>query len=144
MKPALVRVLLVGESRIGFSSLLERLQKSGCQCLFTTSCVEGAHLVADSSFDLVLCSGQMDGSQDLVRAVRDSNATLFRYVLVEDGCWWVPAVRQGEQCACAPALRPSEFAKALDTMVREARTSPKVQVITAHRAKSKPRKSPQA
>jgi hypothetical protein len=135
MNPVLVRVLLVGESRIGFSCLLERLQKGGCQCHFTASCVEGAHLVADSSFDLVLCSGQMDGSQDLISAVQGSNATLFRYVLVEDGCWWVPAVLQGEQCAGAPALRPSEFAKALDTMVREARTTANMQVMTARCAK---------
>lgn len=117
MYAATARVLLVGENEIGFSSLLHRLEKNGCQCRFTTSCFEGARLVVDSSFDLVLCGGQMNGSQDLISAVLGSTSTLFRYVLVEDGCWWVPAVLRGELCTGALALRPSEFAKALDTIV---------------------------
>ena len=117
MDTATVRVLLVGESQTGFSSLLQRLQKSGCQCHFVASCFDGARLVAHASFDLILCSGQMNGFQVLSNAARGSSASLFRYLLVEDGCWWVPAVLRGEQSAGAPALRPSEFARALDALV---------------------------
>ena len=119
MDAATVRVLLVGESRAGYSSILQRLQKSGCQCQFAASCKEGARMVGDASFDLVLCGSQMDGSQNLIRAVAGSSASLFRYVLVEDGCWWVPAILQGESCASAQALRPREFTKVLDSIVRE-------------------------
>ncbi len=126
MNAAAVRVLLVGESKAGYASLLQRLQKSDCQCQFTASCSEGARLVADSSFDLVLCGSQMDGSQNLIRAVLGSSATLFRYVLVEDGCWWVPAILRGKYCAGAPALRPREFAGALDSIIRETKEKMKL------------------
>ena len=112
-----VRVLLVGGSNIGFSPLSGRLEKSGYQCQFVTSCLDGARLVARSSFDLVLCSGRMKGFQLLLSAARRSSASLFRYVLVEDGCWWVPTVLRGEPCLGAPAFRDAEFANALDTMV---------------------------
>lgn len=118
MDAATVKVLLVGESKAGYSSIIRHLEKRGCQCQFTNSCSQGACLIADSSFDLVLCGSQMDGSQDLISAVIDSHATLFRYVLVEDGCWWVPAVLQGKYSSDAPALRPRQFTGVLDSIAK--------------------------
>jgi len=111
-----VKVLLVGGSSVGFSPLSEQLEKSGYQCRFVGTCLDGARLIARSSFDLVLCSGRMKGFQLLLSAVRRSSASLFRYLLVEDGCWWVPTVLRGEDCSRAPAFRDREFASALDTM----------------------------
>ncbi len=121
MDAATVRVLLVGESKSGYSSIIRHLEKSGCQCQFANSCSQGAGLAAGSSFDLVLCGSQMDGSQELIGAVIDSRATLFRYVLVEDGCWWVPAVLQGKYCPDAPAMRPRQFTGVLDSIARGAK-----------------------
>jgi len=114
-----VEVLLVGGSSIGFSPLSERLEKSGYNCQFVSTCLDGARLIARASFDLVLCSGRMKGFQVLLSAARRSSASLFRYLLVEDGCWWVPTVLRGEECSRAPAFRDTEFANALDTMVKE-------------------------
>lgn len=118
MDVATVRALLVGESKAGYSPLLQRLQKGGCQCQFVASCNEGARLVAESLFDIVFCGSQMDGFQNLIQAVVESSSTLFRYVLVEDGCWWVPTILQGKYCAGGPALRPPEFSRVLDSLVR--------------------------
>ena len=111
-----VRVLLVGGSSVGFSPLSEQLERSGYQCRFVSTCLDGARLIARASFDLVLCSGRMKGFQLLLSAVRRSSASLLRYLLVEDGCWWVPTVLRGEDCSRAPACRDTEFASALDTM----------------------------
>lgn len=117
-----VKVLLVGGSNIGFSPLSERLEGSGYKCEFVTTCLDGARLVARKSFDLVLCSGRMKGFQLLLSAARRSSASLFRYLLVEDGCWWVPTVLRGETCSRAPAFRDAEFANALDTMIKEVKS----------------------
>lgn len=114
-----IKVLLVGGSSVGFSPLSEQLEKSGYKCRFVSTCLDGARLVARASFDLVLCSGRMKGFQLLLGAVRRSSASLFRYLLVEDGCWWVPTVLRGEDCLRAPAFRGTEFASALDTMAKE-------------------------
>jgi CheY-like chemotaxis protein len=119
--PETVKVLVVGGSTVGFSSLSERLEKSGYKCEFVTTCLDGARLVGRRSFDLVLCSGRMKGFQLLLSAARRTSASLFRYLLVEDGCWWVPTVLRGERCTRAPAFRDSEFANALETMVKEVR-----------------------
>ncbi|HVB55360.1 MAG TPA: hypothetical protein VNE63_02875 [Candidatus Acidoferrales bacterium] len=43
-----------------------------------------------------------------------SNITLFYFHAVEDGCWWLPALRHGQKCFGSSALRPSEFVAALD------------------------------
>jgi hypothetical protein len=126
-----VKVLLVGGSSVGFSPLSEQLQKSGYQCQFVSTCLDGARLIARASFDLVLCSGRMKGFQLLLSAVRRSSGSLFRYLLVEDGCWWVPTVLCGESCSRAPAFRGAEFADALDTMTKEVRFVSRIEKVAA-------------
>jgi CheY-like chemotaxis protein len=127
-----IKVLLVGGSNVGFSPLSEQLEKSGYKCRFVSTCLDGARLVARASFDLVLCSGRMKDFQLLLGAVRRSSASLFRYLLVEDGCWWVPAVLRGEDCTRAPAFRGTEFVSALDTMAREIKSdSGRAQAVSA-------------
>lgn len=119
MSTKLVRVLLVGESAKGSSSLQDRLEKCGCECHASESCSEAILLSAGHAFDLILCTGQMEGINELVESLIGSPTTLFRCLPVEDSCWWLPVVRQGEKCLGAPALRPTEFASALDEIVEE-------------------------
>jgi len=126
-----VKVLLVGGSSVGFSPLSERLEKSGYHCEFVANCLEGARLVARAAFDLVLCSGRMKGFQLLLSAACRSSASLYRYLLVEDGCWWVPTVLRGEVCSRAPAFRDTEFANALDTMANEIELGPRKEQAVA-------------
>jgi hypothetical protein len=107
-----LRVLFVGES-LGSCSLSERVRTCGCQCQFVPSCFEGVQLASKSSFDLVLCGGRVKGFHDLLNAAKNSGATLFRYVLVEDGCWLLPTLIAGEPCLSAPALREAELSQVL-------------------------------
>ena len=111
------KVLLVGESEASFSSLLPCLCRSGWQCHVVTSSLEGVRLLAKGSFDLVLCSVELSGAQWLIATILGSSVSLFRYLPVENGCWWIPTVLRGKRCMGALALRPNEFAKALETLV---------------------------
>lgn len=115
-KPS-VKALFVGQSEAPFSSLYQRLRKDGCQCELVPSCSCGAELFAKYSFDLIFCSVEMKDFEALVSATLSSPASLFRYLRVEEGCWWIPAVLRGKPCAGASALRPREFAKALDHFI---------------------------
>jgi hypothetical protein len=44
--------------------------------------------------------------------------TAFLCLLVENGCFWLPAIDGGKECLGWHALRPSEFASALEEMAR--------------------------
>ena len=109
-----MRVLLVG-AEAGLSFLCARLHKAGCLCQVAPTSAEGARLLSRRLFDLVLCSIDVDGYDVLADAVLNSSASLFRYLPVEDGCWWVSAVVRGERCT-GKAFRPAEFLKALETL----------------------------
>jgi hypothetical protein len=91
----------------------------GCKCSFARSYQEGALLFSEHAFDLVLCSDRKNGDNTLVNRVIESSASIFRSHLVEHICWWLPTVLYGEKCLGTPALRPDEFAKALDSVVHE-------------------------
>ncbi len=119
MSTKLVSVLVVGESAKGFSFLLQRLEKRGCECHVATSSSEAAGLSIGYVFDLVLCTDPVEGINALIASLIGSPTTLFRCYPVEDNCWWLPAVRHGEKCLGAPALRPAEFGCALEGLVEE-------------------------
>lgn len=119
MSTKLVSVLVVGESSEGSSFLLQRLEKRGCECHVATSSAEAVRFFAGHGFDLVLCTDWMQGINTLIATLVGSPSSLFCCHPVEDSCWWLPAVRHGEKCLGAPALRPSEFAYALDGIVEE-------------------------
>ncbi len=119
MSTKLVKVLLVGESAKGSSSLQDRLAKRGCECHAAESCLEAILLSAGHAFDLILCTGQVEGISALMASLLGSPTTLFRCQPVEDSCWWLPGVWRGEKCLGAPALRPAEFARAPDRIVDE-------------------------
>ncbi len=115
-----VKVLLVLESATGPSFLLERLTNSGCECELASCCVDAARRITQTPFDIVLCSERTKDFSSLLNAVLSSSASVFRYLLVDDGCWWIPAVCRGEPCSDAPALRDSEFSEALGQMTKGA------------------------
>jgi hypothetical protein len=104
---------------MGFSSVSRLLEQRGCKCSFARSYPEGALLFSEHAFDLVLCSDRREGVNTLMNRVIESSASLFRSYLVEHSCWWLPTVLHGEKCLGVPALRPDEFAKALDSIVHD-------------------------
>jgi hypothetical protein len=119
MNTQLMRVLLVGRGAKGSLSLLHHLEKRGCKCEVVTSSSEAARLFVDRAFDLVLCTDLVERFDSLIASLIGSRTTLFLCHPVEDGCWWLPAVRHGEKCLGAPALRLAEFGFALEGLAEE-------------------------
>jgi hypothetical protein len=117
-------VLLLGENPQGSSYLVSRLEGHGCACRFAASYQEACLLLRKERFDLVLspirlCSGSVF---PLIDVLEGSSTTMFYSHAVEDSCWWLPALRNGEKCFGSPALRPSEFIGLLDRIIGEIRS----------------------
>jgi len=74
-------------------------------------------------FDLVLSLHPNRGasSPSLGVLLSGSQTTLFYALRVEVGYWWVPMLRLGEECFGAPVLRPGEFVKSLEELLKEIR-----------------------
>ena len=119
------KVLLVGKTSRSYSSLPTHLRKQGCEYRFAASSQEVYRLFDKYSFDLVLVPIRLgcESLYHLVDLLNGSGTTLFYSQAVEDGCWWLPALRLGTNCFGAPALRPSEFVAALDESIQEIRRS---------------------
>ncbi len=121
MEPRRAKVLLIGENPQGFSYLAKRLQDRGCECACAVSSQEACSLLRTQQFDLALSPMRLrDGSLfSLISLLEGSGITLFFFHAVEDGCWWLPALRCGHDCFGSSALRPSEFVAALDKTIEE-------------------------
>ncbi len=113
-------VLVVNASREDANCLFERLLQWGCECHTVRSCEEAETVLRARAFDVVLSPINLpDGhAYHLVPLVLDRPCTFFFSQSVEDGCWWIPAVEDGQQCLGTRALRPSEFCRRLDQLFR--------------------------
>lgn len=118
-----VNVLLIGQNARKFSSIIQRLAKSGCHCLLTHSLLEALNLVATGSFELILSANpQPDNAmRSLEEALAGTRASLFCAYPVEITCWWLPVLTNGTLCLGEAALRPPEFASLLDRVVDDIR-----------------------
>jgi hypothetical protein len=123
MRARELRALLIGESRQGSAHLVKLLEGHGCECSFATSYREACSLLGARPFDLVLSPIRLRDCSvfPLVGLLQGSDVTLFYFQLVEDGCWWLPALRSGRACFGSHALRPSEFVVSLGEIVAELR-----------------------
>jgi hypothetical protein len=118
---AKVRVLLVGNSADVFSSCRRRLELNGCYCEFAECERDVWNVLKQRQFDIVLSvhRGRSTHTESLGALLSGSRSTLFYALPIEKGCWWVPILKVGEECFGAPALRPAEFAKALDEAIEQ-------------------------
>jgi hypothetical protein len=127
-----VRVLLVGDSPRLFFSCQKHLERNGCECEFASCDREAWVRLGQRQFDLVLSLHTRQGisGPSLAFVLRGSQTTLFHGLRLEVGYWWVPLLRLGKERFGAPAVRPSEFANALDEALKEIRAA---NVGTAYR-----------
>lgn len=115
------QVLLAGETTSDALVLAENLERWACDLHVATTFEEACALLTERPCDLVLSDIRLaDGSAyPLVTMLVGSNATLFFFQPVREGCWWLPAVLRGEYRWGAPALRPAEFARTLERILDE-------------------------
>lgn len=114
MSQAAVRVLLLGECARGSFHLLWHLEQRGCRCWFATSAKEALELFHQYKFQLILSTSPVRQATQMISLLGRSNCSVFYAYPVEQGCWWLPLMNRGQECFGAPALRPNEFACALD------------------------------
>jgi len=124
--PGMIRVLLVGDS----PQLLiykKHLMRNSCKCEIAECERAVWEMLAQRQFDLVLSlhTGQGTRSPSLVELLSGSPTTLFYALRVEVGYWWVPILRLGKECFGAPALRPSEFSRAINEVIEETKAEAK-------------------
>jgi hypothetical protein len=114
-EPALA-VLLVGCDFRGSHALQDHLKRRGCDITLAASCAEALGLLRTRSFDLVLSEFMLtDGTAyELIPPLLDTRASMFFSNAVEDGCWWMNAIEQGQDRTEDPGMRPAQFRTRLD------------------------------
>jgi hypothetical protein len=123
MSQECVKVLLLGESEVDWSSLALHLEDRGCDCWLAKS-IEDAHSLLDrQKFQLVLTAKPLLQANRIIWRLQELNCNVFYRYPVGDGCWWLPAMDHGKECLGATALRPRDFLTALDQIVREMETA---------------------
>jgi hypothetical protein len=131
MTPAMVKVLVIGETRHGSSYLRGQLESRGCRCWFAESSAESIALYTLHSFHLILSTVPLHLRDPLLDRLSGSDCAVFCSFPVEDSCWWIPVVYRGRKCLGTPALRPSEFLGELGKIVKNIQRELRVAVPAA-------------
>src|SRR5580700_7518868 len=119
-----LKALLVRKNRSGHSSLARRLGTRGCECFFATSIPDVAAQLDTQIFHLVLAPIRLEADTLyplLVDRLAGSETTLFYSLPVEDGAWWLPALRLGQNCFGTAAIHRDAFVAALEKTIDEIR-----------------------
>jgi hypothetical protein len=121
-------VLLVGQSFQTADALTDWLHRWGFRCHFTCSMRTAWQSLSSVRVDMVLSNTHLsDGTGfGLLAALAGLPVTAFLCLPVENSCFWLPAIDAGEECLGLPALRPSEFANALEEMAQRLAVAPPV------------------
>jgi HSP20 family molecular chaperone IbpA len=115
-------VLLVGPNLHSAGALTDRLHRWGFRCHVAPDLRAACDLLSTHPVDLVLSNTHLpDGTGfRLLGALAGLPVAVFLCLPVENSCYWLPAIDGGKDCLGLPALRPSEFARGLEEMVRNA------------------------
>ena len=117
-----VSVLLTGDHyRLSLS--LPLLEKSGCECHFAESKDKLRTLLRYTEVDIVLSLNPHGRLFELMALLAGLPVNMFHLLPVEEGCWWLPVLRNGAHCLGISALRTSEFNKAFAVMIRDIRVA---------------------
>ncbi len=114
-------VLLVGKGARNSPVLQNHLEKRGCNVCFATSQEEAIELFHLRRFDMVLSEFTLaDGTAyQLIPPLLGTNTTMFFSNAVEDGCWWMTAVFDGQNLSADPGMRPGQFTRRLDQILSD-------------------------
>jgi len=109
-------VLLVGQNFHSAQAFTHRLHRWGFRCHFASNVRAAYDLLTSHPVDLVLSNTHLsDGTGvGLLVALAGLPVSAFLCLPVENSCYWLPAIDGGKACLGLPALRPSEFASALE------------------------------
>jgi hypothetical protein len=114
-------VLLIGRNHAWGSTVLKSLAKCGSELSFADPKAVTAGTVAGGTFQLLLLDSTVSPEQrrQLASALRGQATTIFYSFPVENGCWWLPALRHGQDCHGTPAFRRNEFPGELERILQD-------------------------
>jgi len=99
------------------SFLRPPLEKLGCDCHFAKSYQEISELLSRNKLDIVLSLNCYQNSSEIVPLLAGQCVSVFQLLRVENGCWWLPVIRNGEDCRGTSAFSPKEFTCVLAEIV---------------------------
>jgi hypothetical protein len=117
-----ISVLVVGESRHPFS-LFQPLENISCQWQFVKSHQEATAILSQTAPDIMITTYTHRIHAEMMALLTGLRVTLFYVLPVEEGCWCLPVLRNGENCFGTPAFRPREFTYVLADIVRSMKTA---------------------
>lgn len=115
-------VLLVGRNGSWGTSVLKSLEKFGSELFFVAPQTVTAEYVRRGAYNLILLDSTVPPEQrrNLASELIGSEASIFYTFPVENGCWWLPALRRGQDCHGTPAFRRNEFPIEVERILRSA------------------------
>ena len=113
-------VLLVGRNGSWGSVVLKSLEKFGCELAYEAPQTVTPRNARKGAYDLILLDSTVPPEQrkDLASELAGSETSLFYTFPVENGCWWLPVLRRGQDCHGAPAFRRNEFPLELERILK--------------------------
>ena len=114
-------VLLVGRSGSWGTLVLKSLEKFGSELSFVTPQTVTSECVRKGAYNLILLDSTVPSEQrrKLASELVGSEASIFYTFPVENGCWWLPTLRRGQDCHGAPAFRRNEFPFELERILQD-------------------------
>ena len=112
-----INVLVVGDSPHLFSSF-RRLERLGCECHFAESHREVSALLSHTKLDIVLSLYTHQRLSQMMALLAGRRVSMFYMLPAEKGCWWLPVLRNGENCLGTRAIRTTEFTYVLIEIIK--------------------------
>ena len=112
-------VLLIGRTASWGAGALHYLERFGGKLSFAAP-VGGYASLVGGDFKLILLDASVTAEQRhrITSELAGTGADVYYSFPVENGCWWLPAMRGGRDCHGAPAFRRDEFARELERILR--------------------------
>jgi hypothetical protein len=114
-------VLLVGRNGSWGKSVLKSLEKFGTELIFVEPQTVTSERIRESAYNLVLLDSTVSPEQrrQLAAELIGSSVSIFYTFPVENGCWWLPTLRHGQDRHGTPAFRRNEFPDELERILRD-------------------------
>jgi hypothetical protein len=114
-------ILLVGRSGSWGTLVLKSLTKFESELSFALPQTVTSEYVRKGAFNLILLDSTVSPEQrrQLGSELVGSEASIFYTFPVENGCWWLPILRLGQDCHGTAAFRRNEFPFELERMLRD-------------------------
>jgi hypothetical protein len=113
-------VLLVGRNGSWGALVLRSLEKFECELSFAAPQIVTSEYARNGEYNLILLDSTVPPEQrrQLASELIGSEASIFYTFPVENGCWWLPTLRRGQDCHGTPAFRRNEFPLELERILQ--------------------------